>query len=138
LVHLTASGQQPFLSRLFILSQLSVRVIEAFALLQTDLATRSDPYLKMQISGDTSWQKTIVKHSTTTPQWHSDFTFLVTDVSLNSLLITLMDDDVGPDKSVSSLRIPLSRLGVSITNASLYTFRDSTAASIDARERSAL
>jgi hypothetical protein len=81
----------------------------------------------MQISGDNSWQKTIVKHNTTTPQWYSDFTFLVTDPSLNSFFIALMDDDIGPDKSISSLQIPISKLGIGTTNASVYTFQDSAA-----------
>jgi hypothetical protein len=122
LVHLAAPGQAPFAPGSFTAHQLNVRAIEAWDLGSPGSIAKSDPYLRMRISGDQEWRKTAAKQDTTTPQWYSDFTFLVTDPVKNSFVVDLMDDNTARDTVMGSVVIPISGLTTGVTTSQVYEF----------------
>ena len=73
---------------------LHVRVIRATKLLKMDLLGLSDPYVKLNLSGEKhSSKKTTVKKKTLNPEWNEEFKLSVKDPQSQMLLINVYDWD---------------------------------------------
>ncbi|XP_062229617.1 synaptotagmin-3-like isoform X1 [Phragmites australis] len=71
---------------------LHVKVIRAMNLLKMDLLGKSDPYVKMRLSGERlSSKKTSVKMSNLNPEWNEHFRFIVKDPETQVLELHMFD-----------------------------------------------
>ncbi|KAG2608062.1 synaptotagmin-3-like isoform X1 [Panicum virgatum] len=71
---------------------LHVKVIRALNLLKMDLLGKSDPYVKMRLSGERlPSKKTSVKMSNLNPEWNEHFRFIVKDPDTQVLELHMFD-----------------------------------------------
>ncbi|CAD6335742.1 unnamed protein product [Miscanthus lutarioriparius] len=71
---------------------LHVKVIRALNLLKMDFLGKSDPYVKMRLSGERlPWKKTSVKMSNLNPEWNEHFRFIVKDPDTQVLELHMFD-----------------------------------------------
>ncbi|OQU76927.1 hypothetical protein SORBI_3010G236100 [Sorghum bicolor] len=71
---------------------LHVKVIKALNLLKMDFLGKSDPYVKMRLSGERlPWKKTSVKMSNLNPEWNEHFRFIVKDPDTQVLELHMFD-----------------------------------------------
>jgi Ca2+-dependent lipid-binding protein len=71
---------------------LHVKVIRALNLLKMDLLGKSDPYVKMRLSGEKlPSKKTSVKMSNLNPEWNEHFRFIVKDPDTQVLELHMFD-----------------------------------------------
>ncbi|TVU08588.1 hypothetical protein EJB05_41997 [Eragrostis curvula] len=71
---------------------LHVKVIRAMNLLKMDLLGKSDPYVKMRLSGERlPSKKTSVKMSNLNPEWNEHFRFIVKDPETQVLELHMFD-----------------------------------------------
>lgn len=57
-----------------------------------DLMGKSDPYVKLKLTGDKlPGKKTTVKHSNLNPEWNEEFSMTVTDPESQSLELRVYD-----------------------------------------------
>ncbi|KAJ1260478.1 hypothetical protein BS78_10G235600 [Paspalum vaginatum] len=71
---------------------LHVKVIKALNLLKMDLLGKSDPYVKMRLSGERiPSKKTTVKMSNLNPEWNEQFRFIVKDPDTQVLELHMFD-----------------------------------------------
>ncbi|TKW23062.1 hypothetical protein SEVIR_4G269000v4 [Setaria viridis] len=71
---------------------LHVKVIRAMNLLKMDLLGKSDPYVKMRLSGERlPSKKTTVKMSNLNPEWNEHFKFIVKDPGTQLLELHMFD-----------------------------------------------
>jgi len=71
---------------------LHVKVIRALNLLKMDLIGKSDPYVKMRLSGERlPSKKTSVKMSNLNPEWNEHFRFIVKDPDTQVLELHMFD-----------------------------------------------
>lgn len=57
-----------------------------------DLMGKSDPYVKLKLTGDKlPGKKTMVKHSNLNPEWNEEFSMTVTDPESQSLELRVYD-----------------------------------------------
>lgn len=71
---------------------LHVKVVRAINLLKMDLLGKSDPYVKMRLSGERlPSKKTSVKMSNLNPEWNEQFKFVVKDPNTQVLELHMFD-----------------------------------------------
>nr|CAB3471224.1 unnamed protein product [Digitaria exilis] len=71
---------------------LHVKVVRALNLLKMDLLGKSDPYVKMRLSGERlPSKKTSVKMSNLNPEWNEHFRFIVKDPNTQVLELHMFD-----------------------------------------------
>lgn len=69
-----------------------VKVIRALNLLKMDFLGKSDPYVKMRLSGERlPSKKTSVKMSNLNPEWNEHFRFIVKDPDTQVLELHMFD-----------------------------------------------
>ncbi|XP_057798945.1 synaptotagmin-3 isoform X1 [Salvia miltiorrhiza] len=91
---------------------LHVRVIRATKLLKMDLLGLSDPYVKLNLSGEKHpSKKTSVKKKTLNPEWNEEFKLSVKDPQSQMLHINVYDwDKVGSHDRLGTQVFPLKML----------------------------
>lgn len=73
---------------------LHVKVVRAMNLLKMDLLGASDPYVKLNLTGERlAGRKTEVKWKTLNPEWNENFKFAVKDLSSQILKLQVYDWD---------------------------------------------
>jgi Ca2+-dependent lipid-binding protein len=71
---------------------LHVNIIRAMNLLKMDFLGKSDPYVKMRLSGERlPSKKTSVKMSNLNPEWNEHFRFIVKDPETQVLELHMFD-----------------------------------------------
>lgn len=91
---------------------LHVRVIRATKLLKMDLLGLSDPYVKLNLSGEKlPSKKTTIKKKTLNPEWNEEFKLSVKDPQSQMLHINVYDwDKVGSHDRLGTQVFPLKML----------------------------
>jgi Ca2+-dependent lipid-binding protein len=74
-----------------------------------DSIGKTDPYVKLDLSGRSS-TKTTVQNGTTTPTWEQDFTFDVFSYTTDVLELQMYDKDLLRDDQMGKLSIQISEL----------------------------
>ncbi|RWR81710.1 C2 calcium-dependent membrane targeting [Cinnamomum micranthum f. kanehirae] len=88
---------------------LNIKVIRGMKLKKKDLMGKSDPYVKLKLTGDKlPGKKTTVKHSNLNPEWNEEFSMTVTDPESQSLELRVYDwEQVGRHEKMGMNVIPL-------------------------------
>ncbi|KZV33163.1 synaptotagmin-2 [Dorcoceras hygrometricum] len=91
---------------------LDVKVVRALKLKKKDLLGASDPYVKINLTGDKlPSKKTTVKHKNLNPEWNEQFTFAIKDPDSQVLELTVYDwEQVGSHEKMGLNIIPLKEL----------------------------
>lgn len=89
----------------FVSNQITVRVVEARDLKDTDIIGRSDPYCEVRLSsGDfRDYKRTRKISGTLNPRWDEEFTFTTPNPRSDQVILTLYDHDyITSDDSLGS------------------------------------
>ncbi|KAG8374241.1 hypothetical protein BUALT_Bualt11G0110800 [Buddleja alternifolia] len=91
---------------------LQVKIVRARKLLKMDFLGKSDPYVKLSLSGEKlSAKKTSVKMNTLNPEWNEDFKLILKDPQLQDLQMHLFDwDEVGAHDFLGMQVVQLNQL----------------------------
>lgn len=91
---------------------LHVKVVRALNLLKMDILGKSDPYVKLSLSGERlPSKKTSVKMSNLNPEWNEDFKLVVKDPQTQVLQLHLFDwEKVKAHDKLGMQIVPLSSL----------------------------
>ncbi|KAL5733508.1 hypothetical protein ACOSQ2_033200 [Xanthoceras sorbifolium] len=88
---------------------LNVKVVRAFKLMKADLLGSSDPYVKLNLTGERlPGKKTTVKKKNLNPEWNEDFKLVVREPQCQALQIQVFDwDKVGGHDRLGMQLVPL-------------------------------
>ncbi|XP_024364591.1 calcium-dependent lipid-binding protein isoform X2 [Physcomitrium patens] len=89
--------------------QLKVKVFKAEKLKNKETVGRSDPYVLLFVRVLFK-KKTKVIHSNLNPEWMESFLFNVEDTETQTLILQVMDEDIGADKELGIASVPLHDL----------------------------
>ncbi|XXG75020.1 hypothetical protein AAC387_Pa07g3613 [Persea americana] len=91
---------------------LNVKVIKAMKLKKKDLLGKSDPYVKLKLTGDKlPAKKTTVKQSNLNPEWNEEFSMTVRDPESQDLELEIYDwEQVGRHEKMGMNVVPLKDL----------------------------
>ncbi|XP_047956116.1 synaptotagmin-3-like [Salvia hispanica] len=120
---------------------LHVRVIRATKLLKMDLLGLSDPYVKLNLSGEKhSSKKTTVKKKTLNPEWNEEFKLSVKDPQSQMLLINVYDwDKVGSHDRLGTQVFPLKTLVPNeVKEVTLDLLKDTSISDVNKKHRGQL
>lgn len=103
--------------------ELHIKAIEASDVPNMDIAGKSDPYLKFQLSTSSQTWKTKVKKNTNKPVWNEVFDLPITSSMSDQVTISLYDkDDISKDDLISTFVLDVKSLEVGKVNDSWYDF----------------
>ncbi|KAG6393191.1 hypothetical protein SASPL_147427 [Salvia splendens] len=120
---------------------LHVRVIRATKLLKMDLLGLSDPYVKLNLSGEKHpSKKTTVKKKTLNPEWNEEFKLSVKDPQSQMLLINVYDwDKVGSHDRLGTQVFPLKMLMPNeVKEVTLELLKDTSISDVNKKQRGQL
>ncbi|KAG6412708.1 hypothetical protein SASPL_125393 [Salvia splendens] len=120
---------------------LHVRVIRATKLLKKDLLGLSDPYVKLNLSGEKHpSKKTTVKKKTLNPEWNEEFKLSVKDPQSQMLHINVYDwDKVGSHDRLGSQVFPLKTLVANeVKEVTLDLMKDTSISEANKKQRGQL
>ncbi|KAL1553218.1 synaptotagmin-3-like [Salvia divinorum] len=120
---------------------LHVRVIRATKLLKMDLLGLSDPYVKLNLSGEKHpSKKTTVKKKTLNPEWNEEFKLSVKDPQSQMLHINVYDwDKVGSHDRLGSQVFPLKTLVANeVKEVTLDLLKDTSISDANKKQRGQL
>ncbi|XP_008788435.2 synaptotagmin-2-like isoform X1 [Phoenix dactylifera] len=91
---------------------LHVTVVRAYKLKKKDLLGKSDPYVKLKLSGDNlPSKKTTVKRNNLNPEWNEEFKLVIRDPESQVLDLSIYDwEQVGKHERMGMNTIPLRDL----------------------------
>ena len=110
LYHIVKPNALPFVENIFKREYLYVHMMEGIDIPKMDLIGKSDPYCKLKLNNSKLYQKTSVMENTLWPLWNETFCFSSVDITNEKLIIEMNDDNVGKDKPISNVEIPLDEL----------------------------
>ncbi|KAK0591972.1 hypothetical protein LWI29_011078 [Acer saccharum] len=86
-----------------------IQVVRAFKLMKADFLGLSDPYVKLNLTGESlPGKKTTIKKKTLNPEWNENFKFVVREHQSQALQIQVFDwDKVGGDDRLGMQLVPL-------------------------------
>ncbi|KAH0795379.1 XYPPX repeat family protein [Histomonas meleagridis] len=91
--------------------QFNVRIIEAQGLPKMDKFGKVDPYVVVQLFGDSMQRRTRVIQKEYNPKWNQEFSFLLRNPATQKAVLTLKDQDaVGNDDTIGMIEIPISSI----------------------------
>ncbi|KAJ7299878.1 hypothetical protein O6H91_Y124200 [Diphasiastrum complanatum] len=88
---------------------LHVTVIRAKSLKNMEFVGKSDPYVILYLRILFKF-KTKVKDNNLNPEWRERFELNVEDIETQSLVLQVMDEDIGQDKMLGVVSFPLAKL----------------------------
>ncbi|KAL1535983.1 synaptotagmin-3-like [Salvia divinorum] len=120
---------------------LHVRVIRATKLLKMDLLGLSDPYVKLNLSGEKHpSKKTTVKKKTLNPEWNEELKLSVKDPQSQMLHINVYDwDKVGSHDRLGTQVFPLKTfMPNEVKEATLDLLKDTSISDVNKKQRGQL
>ena len=93
--------------------QLHINAVEASELPKTEFLSAPDTFLSLQLTGQSSIQKTTVIENTLNPIWNQEFHFQVADLK-NQILVGIIEarNVVAENVRLGSFEIPLNSLRI--------------------------
>ncbi|XP_057527794.1 synaptotagmin-3 [Amaranthus tricolor] len=91
---------------------LNVKIVRAIKLLKMDILGTSDPYVKLNLSGEKRpSRKTSIKMRNLNPEWNEDFKLIVKDPETQVLELKVYDwDKIGKHDKLGMQLVPLKQL----------------------------
>jgi Ca2+-dependent lipid-binding protein len=106
-LHLAGRNQPKFVDSPFTLPVLHVGLLEATGLPPPSPLRVADPYARMGVGMDITFQRSTTFSSTSTPQWFETFTFRITDLLCDEFTVEVRDQDI-KDSTLSTLTLKLT------------------------------
>ncbi|OHT16155.1 hypothetical protein TRFO_42039 [Tritrichomonas foetus] len=121
---LVYKGQPKWQNLNLLLIDCYVKIIEGKDLAKMDTVGKSDPYIKLTISTDTTinWPSTKVVKNSQSPSWNESFLFWVTDPTRDKLMFKMWDKDMTSDDLMATLELPLAGFQVGVPQQKWFDF----------------
>ncbi|KAH0796506.1 C2 domain containing protein [Histomonas meleagridis] len=104
---LVPEGLAPFTPMQLQFGNLYVHVMEALNIPKMDTFGKTDAYCKVKLNKNKNWDKTSVQDDTMYPVWNQTFIYTCHDVVTQVFQVEMLDSNVGKDRPIGSVDIPL-------------------------------